>query len=58
VNVITLEVRMDGDPQAVKEIAAMELENILLKVDRRASVRVTGVREEREEQMQMRMERR
>ncbi len=51
-NVITLEVRMDGDPQAVKEIAAMELEAILLKIGR-ASVRVTGVREEREEQLRM-----
>lgn len=47
--VVTLEVRMEGEAQGVKEIAAMELEAILRKIGW-AEVRCTGVREERERQ--------
>lgn len=47
--VVTLEVRMEGEAQGVKEIAAMELEEILRKIGW-AEVRCTGVREERERQ--------
>lgn len=47
--VVTLEVRMEGEAQGVKEIAAMELETILRKIGW-AKVRCTGVREERAQQ--------
>lgn len=52
-NIITMEIRMEGDPQGCKELVAMELEEILRKIGW-AQVRCTGVREEKPEQMRMR----
>ncbi len=51
--VVTMEIRMEyGEPQAVKEIAAAELEQILRKLGR-ARVRCLSAVEIPEEQMRM-----
>ncbi len=50
--VVTLEVLMDGPPELCKEVAAVELEDVLGRIGR-AQVRVTGVREERTEQLRL-----
>ena len=51
--VVTMEIRMEyGEPQAVKEIAAAELEQILRKIGR-ARVRCLSAVEIQEEQMKM-----
>lgn len=51
-NIITMEIRMEGDSQGCKELVAMELEEILRKIGW-AQVRCTGVREEIPKQMRM-----
>jgi hypothetical protein len=55
--ILTFEVRMEGIPEGCKEVAAMELEDILRKIGR-ATVKCTGAREIREEQLSMEMRRR
>ena len=51
--VVTMEIRMEyGEPQAVKEIAAAELEQILRKLGR-ARVRCLSAVEVKEEQITM-----